>query len=536
MFTSHSQFLVHAQQRFGHLWRGQAVRQPATVGAGFALFVCLTVMLALLIVAAFASAVAAWNGLSVVVAALIMVNALWISGGAVTAVMGVFAPVAPHSLPPKQWSPNGKTAILVALCGEDPTALATYLSSFTRGLDKVGLGPDATVFVLSDTSAASQVAAEEKALAGLMAQARVVYRRRTQNINKKPGNIADWLASYGSGFEYMVVKDADSRMTADCVKQLIWQLESRPRTGLLQAAISLLPGRTRFGRYQRISSRFLGRAFGRGFAAWSGKAGNYWGHNAIMRVAAFRSAAALPRLSGPAPFGGDVLSHDFVEAAWMRRAGWDIELAPDIRGSAEDAPQTLGEFFRRDRRWCQGNLQHLRVMTSPALHPVSRMHFVTGAFSYLSAPIWLLLLLLLSFGAISVSNYASIALVAAVLLVPKLCAMIDLLPRARTRWRRRVILRAWISEFALSTLVGPLVSLRHTMSVASILMGQDCGWKSGRAPRLTWPAGWPEAAVGCVILAVALANQTNSALWLAPVIVPLIIAPVLMPLLNREPA
>ena len=133
-----------------------------------------------------------------------------------------------------------------------------------------------------------------------------------------------------------------------------------------------------------------------------------------MRVTAVRSASALPRLSGPAPFGGDLLSHDFVEAAWMRRAGWDIKLAPDMRGSAEDAPQSLQEFFRRDRRWCQGNLQHLRVLTSPGLHPVSRMHLITGAFSYLSAPMWLLLLVLLSFGAIAVSNYASIALVAVV--------------------------------------------------------------------------------------------------------------------------
>jgi len=220
----------------------------------------------------------------------------------------------------------------------------------------------------------------------------------------------------------------------------------------------------------------------------------------------------------------------------MRRAGWDIELAPDLRGSAEDAPQTLPEFFRRDRRWCQGNLQHLRILTRPGLHPVSRMHLITGAFSYLSAPIWLILLVLLSIGAISVSNYASIALVALVLLVPKLCALVDLLPRARTIWRRRVILRAWASEFVVSTLIGPLISLRHATSVGSILMGQDCGWKSNRLGRKAVPAGWPEAAVGLVILALAQANSTTNALWLAPVIVPLIIAPILMSFLSEEPA
>ncbi|MEJ8562546.1 glucans biosynthesis glucosyltransferase MdoH [Yoonia sp. GPGPB17] len=482
------------------------------------------------------SAVVEWSALTVVVAVLIMVNGLWISGGAATAVLGLFAPAVPQSVPPQHWVPKGKTAVLIALCGEAPGPLAAYLNSFARGLGAVGLGREATVFVLSDTSGTSQIAAEEAALANLIAQGRIVYRRRTENINRKPGNIADWLNTHGSDYEYMVVKDADSRMTPDSIKQLTWQLETRPGTGLLQAAIALIPGRTRFGRHQRISSRLLGRAFGRGFAAWSGKAGNYWGHNAIMRVAAFRSAARLPRLSGRAPFGGDLLSHDFVEAAWMRRAGWDIELAPDMRGSAEDAPQSLQEFFRRDRRWCQGNLQHLRLLASPGLHPVSRMHLVTGAFSYLSAPIWLLLLLLLSLGAISVSNYASIALVAVVLLMPKLCALVDLLPRARTIWRRRVILRAWLSELALSTLVGPLISLRHATSVGSILIGQDCGWKSGRKPLVILPAGWSEVAVGLVALALALSSPNTNALWLAPVIAPLLIAPLLMLLLNGKPA
>jgi len=259
-----SQIVADAQQRLTLLRR-----TPTIVGAGFALFVCSTVVLSVLIVAAFAGAVAEWNALTVVVAGLIMVNALWISGGAVTAMMGLFAPALPQSLPPKSWQPKGKTAVLVTLCGEDAAPLATYLNSFTNGLASVGLGQDTTVFVLSDTSAASQIVAEQAALADLIAYGRIVYRRRAVNTGKKPGNIADWLAVHGGGFEFMVIKDTDSRMTAGSIKQLIWQLESRPGTGLLQGAISLVPGRTRFGRHQRVSSRLLGRAFGRGFAAWS---------------------------------------------------------------------------------------------------------------------------------------------------------------------------------------------------------------------------------------------------------------------------
>lgn len=511
-------------------------RAPADrVGFGFAFFGVLTCALALAIVGAFAVTVDRWTPLTGFVGVLIMVNALWISGGAATAILGLLSPKPTKDTLPANWQPRGQTAILVALCGEDPEPLATYLASFTTSLQAAGLDGKTQVFVISDTSGETAINRETDALSGLIARGHIAYRRRGENTGKKPGNIADWLRSCGESYDYMVVKDADSRMSANSIGHLIWELEQRPNTGLLQAGISLIPGRTRFGRYQRISSRLLGRNFGRGFAAWSGKAGNYWGHNAIMRVEAFRQAAALPVLSGKAPFGGALLSHDFVEAAWMRRAGWDIELAPDMRGSAEDAPQTLGEFFRRDRRWCQGNLQHLRIVTAPDLHPLSRLHLITGIASYLSAPIWLLLVVLLSLGTITVTSYWSIALVAVILLVPKFCALIELMPLARTWARRRIFLRAWVSEFVVSVLVGPLISLRHAKSVCAILLGFDCGWKSKTRPNWQFPAGWPEAAVGLSILGLAMSSGTIGLLWLAPIIFPLIIAPVLIPVLNEAP-
>jgi membrane glycosyltransferase len=206
----------------------------------------------------------------------------------------------------------------------------------------------------------------------------LTYRRRCENIGRKPGNIADWLARWGDDHDYMLVLDADSRMSTDRIRRLIARMEARPRLGLLQAAIALTPGRTRFGRHQRMAAKLLGPTFVRGFAAWTGRSSNYWGHNAIIRVEAFRVAANLPILSGRPPFGGSVLSHDFVEAAWMRRAGWHVELDVAQGGSAEGAPQTLEEFHKRDRRWCQGNLQHMRLLAEPALHPISRWHMLSG--------------------------------------------------------------------------------------------------------------------------------------------------------------
>jgi membrane glycosyltransferase len=495
-------------------------------------FLALTAGLAGAIVAAVGSAMPRWDAPSVLAMALVTLSALWIAGGAATAVLGVLQPRAPRAAPPAGWRPRGRTAILLTLCGEPAGAAAASLAGLSDGLDRLGLGDGTRIFVLSDTSGAAQVAAEEAALRPLVAGGVVTYRRRAENTGRKPGNIADWLAAHGAEFAYMLVLDADSRMSAGRIGALIHRIETSPRTGLLQSGMTLVPGRTRFGRYQRLSARLLSPNFGRGMAAWSGETGNYWGHNAIMRVAAFRAAADLPRLPGRAPFGGLPLSHDFVEAAWIRRAGWTVELDPGSAGSAEDGPQTLAEFHRRDRRWCQGNLQHLRLIAEPGLAPLSRVHFASGVMGYLSAPIWLTLVGLIASGAVTVQGALPFALIALVLIRPKLCALGERMARARSRARRRVVLRAGGAELALSTVIAPLVMVRQTGSVLSVLMGRDCGWKSGRATRAR-PRGLPEAAVGAGLIALtALSGPVVALIWLVPVALPLLAAPALVAVLD----
>ena len=496
-------------------------------------FALMLFTLAVMPVLSFALAVDSWTWIAWTALPLVAATAVWIAGGAATSILGLIAPSPKPQGPRQAWVPSGQTAILLTLCGEAPGPAARYLADLATGLARAGLSGQTRIHVLSDTSDPQDCAREDAALADLIASGRVLFRRRSVRTDRKPGNIADWLTSHGERTDYMVVLDADSRMSAASIRHLIWRLETNPKLGLCQAGIALVPGRTRFGRYQRLTSRLLGRTFARGYAAWSGRTGTYWGHNAILRVAAFREVARLPGLSGPAPFGGMILSHDVIEAAFIRRAGWHVELCPGLAGSAEDAPQTLEAYVKRDRRWCQGNLQHLRLIAAPALHPLSRYHLLTGIFSYLAAPIWLLLLLLLSSGALTVTGVWPVLTVATLLLIPKLCALLDARSMLRSRWRRGPVLRASRAELALSTLLAPLIMLRQALSVAAVLMARDCGWKSPSPARRPLPSGWPEAALGLALLIYAVAAAPAGAVWMAPVIGPLLAAPVLMPMMNE---
>ena len=223
--------------------------------------------------------------------------------------------------------------------------------------------------------------------------ARIYYRHRPKNDAKKAGNIAEWLQRFGGRYEQMIVLDADSLMTGDTLVRLVAAMERNPGVGLIQTFPVMVNATTPFARVQQFAGRLYGPLIAYGLAWWHGADGNYWGHNAVIRTRAFAQSAGLPTLSGPRPIGGHILSHDFVEAALMRRGGWAVVMAPALPGSYEESPPSLTEYAARDRRWCQGNLQHTGVLAARGLHWVTRLHLATGIGSYVAAPLWLLFLL-----------------------------------------------------------------------------------------------------------------------------------------------
>ena len=268
-------------------------------------------------------------------------------------------------------TPSIRTALLLPTYNEDPHRVFAGLAATLRSLQETGRGSQFDAFVLSDTTNADVWIAEADAYRRLRAETgfsgEIYYRRRPRNTDRKAGNIADWVQRFGGAYEAMIVLDADSVMRGEGLVRLAAAMEAHPRVGLIQTLPAIVRGRTLFARTQQFAAALYGPLLAHGLAAWHGSESNYWGHNAIIRTRAFAEAAGLPHLPGRPPFGGHILSHDFVEAALLRRAGWAVHLVPSLSGSYEEGPSSAADLVVRDRRWCQGNLQHAGVM--PARRP-----------------------------------------------------------------------------------------------------------------------------------------------------------------------
>ena len=475
--------------------------------------------------------------LSVLVLGLFAVNTAMLAAAALTAFTGLQRQVRATPAPPKPREP-GRCAALWLICGEPAEPMAARIGAFVNGLDRTGQGAGCDVFILSDTQDPEARAAEARAFSTLRPCVR--YRNRPAAQGRKPGNLRDWLLRHGDDYDTMLVLDADSGFSAERLWSMRVRMAADPGLGLVQAAIRLRPAQTRFGVMQRLAARLSGPVFARGLARLSADAGNYWGHNALLRVAAFRDVAQLPALSGVPPLGGPVLSHDFIEAAFLRRAGWRVVISPESHGSFEDAPETIAAHLRRDRRWAQGNLQHLRLIGLPGLHPASRLHLLAGIQSYLSAPIWLVLVLLTGSGAVHATGDVISPLlgVLALLLAPKAAGMMDRAAAMRSPARRRVLVRALWAELGLTTLFAPLGMIRRSGFVLAVLAGRDHGWQpSGIARPAPSRQGGAEMLAGLVLvlavtlpqLAIAGAGPALLAgLLVMPVALPLLAAPLLV--------
>ena len=441
--------------------------------------------------------------------ALLFGNLLYL---ALTGWPGVLGAVARLRRRPAAFSPSpsdSRTAVLFPVYNEDPAAVFTAAEVMARAIADHGLdGVD--LFVLSDTQDPALAAAEHAAYTRLGPQfcGRLRYRRRPLNTRRKVGNIADFCSRWGSDYDYMVVLDADSLMAASTIATLIGLMDTNPRTGLIQTVPYAVGRETLFARIQQFAARLYTPLLVEGLAFWQGADSNYWGHNAIIRIAPFMAHCELPTLPGREPFGGDILCHDVVEAALMRRGGWEVWMLPGLPASYEALPANMVDFAQRERRWCQGNLQHLGVLPMPGLRAVGRYHLALGVLNYVSGPLMVAFTVVALADGLCGGSFATrllsttrwegpafVALTSALLYAAKLCSLgLALADRATAELfggRLRLVVSAALEQ-ACAMVSAPVLLLFYTRFIAAMLFGTSVQWSA--QPRddrgLSWSEGW----------------------------------------------
>lgn len=455
--------------------------------------------------------------------------------------------------------PRTRTALLMPTYNESPARVAAAIEAIAESLAFLGARDVFDIFMLSDTTDPDIWIEEEAAFLALRARlpCRLFYRRRSQNTARKAGNIAEWVMRFGGAYPQFLILDADSVMSGEVLLRLVAYVERHPAVGLVQTLPVIVGAVTPFARLQQFAASVYGPVIAQGLAFWHGAEGNYWGHNAMIRTRAFADCAGLPVLSGRKPFGGHILSHDFVEAALLRRGGWAVHLFPGLGGSFEESPPSLIDVAIRDRRWCQGNLQHAAVLPARGLHWVSRLHLLTGIGSYVTAPLWLLFLLVglvialqahfepfdyFPAGRSLFPRWPVVDPVRArwlfegamgVLLAPKLLGLFATLLRGQDRRGCSGALRLLtgvVVETILSGLIAPIAMLTQTLDVISVLRGRDSGWhpqrreNGGTAVAEIARRYGPHTLLGFGFAGTAVLVSPFLALWMLPVAAGLVLA------------
>jgi len=510
--------------------------------------------------------------LEIAILALFAILFAWISAGFWTALAG-FALLALHgdrhaitrtvarNARPTDIEPGARTAIVMPICNEDVARVFAGLRATYESLQATGALDRFDFFVLSDSGNADTRVAELAAWMDLCGAiggfGRVFYRWRQHHIKRKSGNIADFCRRWGRKYRYMVILDADSVMTGDCLARLVLIAEANHGAGIIQTAPRAAGRDTFYARVQQFATGVYGPLFTAGLHYWQLGEAHYWGHNAIIRVAPFIKHCALGRLPGRGALSGEILSHDFVEAALMRRAGWSVWIAYDLPGSYEEMPPNLIDELSRDQRWCQGNLMNFRLFLMKGLHPAHRAVFMTGVMAYLSAPLWFLSLILatalLAVHTLSEPQYfvhpyqlfplwpqwrpewavALVSATAVLLFLPKILAGLLVAAKRAGGYGGRLRLAASVLfECVMSALLAPIRMLFHTQFVVTSLLGRAVRWKS--PPRADAQTRWSEAIRRHAAQTLLGIGWTGLVWWLNPAFLPWLL-PVLGALIVSVP-
>lgn len=448
---------------------------------------------------------------------------------------------------------RGRTAILMCVHNEDPDRVFKHLGQISADLARTGIIDKFDIHLLSDTTDAS-IADQERGRFALWQQQsnhpdRLFYRRRVDNTDHKNGNLWEFLDSHEGRYDYFMLLDADSLMSAERIGQMVQRMDNDATLGIYQALIVGLPNASPFARIFQFGMRQGMRSYTTGAIWWQGGAGPCWGHNVIIRMQPFIDHCALPRLAGSPPLGGLVLSHDQVEAAMMRGAGYDVRVLVEETGSYEENPPTLADFIARDLRWCQGNMQYFGLLNMAGINAMGRLQLFLAILMYTAAPAWLGFMMVglaqAVFGGAIMGDGAgwqpatqgfAIGLFVMMMtfnFTPKIMGLVDVLCRAETRAAyggTAKLLLAGALEFVFGVFLAPVIAVAQTVFIAGLLRGKTIRWNTQQRSQYELSMAdamkglWPQTLLGAVIFTTLYLAAPAVLPWAAPIFIPLLLA------------
>ncbi len=504
-----------------------------------------------LVLAAPAWKLAAWNGWTVVDYAMyvcLLLGTPWAVLGFWNAMIGLWllhgprdalADVAPYASAGEAVTPlTIRTAVLMTLRNEDPARALKRLATVKDSIDRTGEGTAFSYFILSDTNKPDVAAAEEEGVARWRAETgagdRIVYRRRADNKGFKAGNVRDFCDRWGGDYELMLPLDADSLMSGEVIVKMAGMMQAHPRLGILQSLVVGMPSSSAFARIFQFGMRHGMRSYTMGQAWWTGDCGPFWGHNAFVRIKPFVEDCDLPILPGKPPLGGHVLSHDQVEATLMRKAGYEVRVLPVEGGSWEENPPTMLDFAQRDVRWCQGNMQYVKLLDYPGLLPMSRFQLLWAILMFVGIPAWTLMIALLPFATLHAQSAPGFpAALAAGLyitffvmyLMPKIAGFIDAVLTRGGMAAYGGSLRFFASaaiELVFSFLQGAVSTIRTTIFMIGLVFGKTVNWGGQQrdAAGISFATAlqnlWPQTLFGFIVCGALYMISPTVLLWSLP--------------------
>ncbi len=426
------------------------------------------------------------------------------------------------------------TAIVMCIRNEDVEQVNRNLNAMIARLVASGEAKNFHLYVLSDSSDETIIEEEKRTFLKLQkdwaAHMNVTYRLRADNWGYKAGNIRDFCDKWGVNHDFMLTLDADSVMSSSAILRLVRIMQKNDKIGILQSLVVGLPSDSGFTRTFQFGMRMGMKSYTLGSAWWQGDCGPYWGHNALIRLEPFMNHCHLPVLKGKGPLSGYILSHDQVEAVYMRRAGYECRVIAEEGGSYEENPPHILEFIRRDLRWCHGNMQYLKLLGEKGLKPVSRMQLILAILMFIGAPAWMTFVsvgtFLITFSDMTFTGfkmgpgYLLFSIIMTMIFAPKIVSIIDVLLRKNLRKAyggTGKILLSSLCEIVFSMLLAPIMAIAETVFLAGLTFGRARGgWASQNRQATCLPLGvllrqlWPQIIFGTVGIAAILATGAVS--------------------------